>query len=190
MYSYNILSKLFYISQDSPSGIRRIEDAISGRHYHIIVAKKDDVAGFKDSDGYWRVSVSGKNLVTSRVVWVLSGNNLKSGFVIDHIDGDKDNNILSNFRIVPICINSRNKRKRITNSSGTTGVYKYTQNRNGKQECYWIASWCENFKKRTKAFSVNKYGEDKAFKLAVELRNIKITELNASGYDYSERHGL
>ncbi len=51
------------------------------------------------------------------------------GFQIDHINGDKSNNSITNLRMVDRYQNNQNKRIRKDNTSGFTGVYKQ---KNGK----------------------------------------------------------
>lgn len=68
-----------------------------------------------------------------------------------------------------------------SNISGVTGVYLT----NGR----WIAQWRDDKEAKTKSFSTNKYGHDKAFELACAYREKMIQELNAQGAGYTERHG-
>ena len=58
------------------------------------------------------------------------------------------------------------------NRSGIPGVCRYVRsNKNGEQACYWIARWSpEPRKTKQKKFSVKKYGEEDAFRLAFLAR--------------------
>lgn len=78
---------------------------------------------------------------------------------------------------------ARNKRKRKDNKSGVTGVYM--------RDDRWAASWYDlgTGKRGYKSFSVNKYGDDEAFRLACEYRKKMIEKLNEQGAGYSENHG-
>ena len=97
---YEELALLFYIDDKSTSGLRRNNDSFSGRYKHIKVASKGEIAGWKEKDGYWRVNVNGIKAFTHKIVWVLSGNELTSNYVIDHIDGNLDNNSILNLRSI------------------------------------------------------------------------------------------
>ena len=82
---------------------------------------------------------------------------------------------------------NRNVRKRVNNTSGCTGVSR--QMEDGKVIAY-VASWMKlDGKRKTKYFSVNKYGEDGAFLLACEVRNKAIGKLNKQGAGYTDGHG-
>ncbi len=80
---------------------------------------------------------------------------------IDHIDRNRLNNNLNNLRFVSKSDNQRNK--------NGTGVFKRLDNRWNHE--FYVATWFdEKGKNKQKSFSINKYGEDEAFKLATELR--------------------
>ncbi len=88
-------------------------------------------------------------------------------------------------------LQARNKTKLNSNKSGVTGVC--WQNDKGKFAA--VAFWREfDMSKnktivRSKSFSVSKYGEDTAFRLAVRAREEAIKRLNELGYGYTENHG-
>lgn len=186
---YEELALLFYIDDKSTSGLRRNNDSFSGRYKHIKVASKGEIAGWKEKDGYWRVNVNGIKAFTHKIVWVLSGNELTSNYIIDHIDGNLDNNSILNLRSIPQSENTRNSKRKYTNLSGVTGVCRYVDKRVGRLKAYWRAAWVEDGKHKSKTFSIHKYGEKEAFNLACKYRSMKIEELNSSGYNYTERHG-
>lgn len=80
----------------------------------------------------------------------------------------------------------RNRGKSRSNTSGTTGVYKYIY------ESYsaWCSTWCDlEGNAHRKYFSVKKYGDISAKERAIEFRRLKILELNSMGAGYSEKHG-
>jgi hypothetical protein len=82
---------------------------------------------------------------------------------------------------------SRNKGKTVRNTSGVTGV-TVAIGKNGvkRYRVYWMNL---DGKAGSKSFSVLKYGEDEAFRLACEYRVKMIAELNEQGAGYGERHG-
>jgi hypothetical protein len=78
-------------------------------------------AGNMDVTGYSRIGFRGKLHLAHRIAWLM----MKAVWpekLLDHIDGDKTNNMLSNLREVDSFENQRNCPKRKDNSSGVTGV--------------------------------------------------------------------
>lgn len=62
-----------------------------------------------------------QKLYAHRAAWALYYGEWP-GMVIDHINGDKSDNRISNLRVVAQVDNTRNQRRRINNTSGITGV--------------------------------------------------------------------
>lgn len=82
---------------------------------------------------------------------------------------------------------SRNTRKSKNNSTGKTGVTVIR--RSSRLEDY-VATWYTlDGRRRTKGFSIKKYGEQEAFRLACEYRDEQIRLLNEQGAGYTEGHG-
>lgn len=176
----------FYYDETSPSGIRWKIDKYKGRNYCTHYVFKNEKAGYYHN-GYWRVGHLGKHYLVHRIVWELCNDKIPEGIDIDHIDGDRGNNVISNLRCVERSVNVKNKLKYKNNTSGVTGVRLWFQSDNNK---FWLAA-CNNTdgSRNNKYFSINKYGYDEAFRLACEWRNKMILELNAQGAGYTERHG-
>ena len=83
---------------------------------------------------------------------------------------------------------ARNKRK--LSSNNTTGVkgVKYEDRGNHKR---YIASWCDSEgHNRTSSFSITKYGEEEAFRLAVNARVNAIESLKNDNIIYGEQHNI
>lgn len=104
---------------------------------------------------------------------------------VDHIYHNGFNNCVDNLRWVDMVTNNRNSPMHRNNTSGVTGV-NFNRSKNS-----WRARWCdlETGKRRCKTFSINKYGEEEAFRLACECRDVMIREMNKKGAGYSENHG-
>ena len=85
---------------------------------------------------------------------------------IDHIDKNRLNNNLNNLRWASYSKQSINKNIFKNNTTGYCGVY-YCNIHNS-----YVAKWSENKKTKRKLFNVNKYGKDKALKLAIEYREM------------------
>ncbi len=92
--------------------------------------------------------------------------------IVDHIDKNKLNNMFYNLRFVTHSENGRNATIRKDNTSGIKGVYFV------ERDNTWVATWNDNnFKRKNKSFSVNKYG-DNAKQLAIDYRKQKEIECN------------
>lgn len=86
--------------------------------------KSGDIAGNINLDGYRVIGLFGKDQYAHRLAWLFVTGN-QPDFDIDHIDGNKSNNSISNLRDVPNSINSQNLIKaRSTNKSKLLGVSK------------------------------------------------------------------
>lgn len=174
------LNEIFYYDTTSPSFLRWKIDRFSGRKQSILSARKGECAGSLGSDGYYTVPVNGKQKKVHRVIMQLHGIDCE-GFIVDHIDRNKQNNVFTNLRLIDCKGNNRNHSGRKTNTSGANGVYFC------KRDNAWVASWsnAHTGKKESKNFSCSVYG-DTAFQLAVAFRRERIVEMNTSGAGYPE----
>jgi hypothetical protein len=95
----------------------------------VLVYKSDGLrrragqkAGWKTDNGYLRVDIDGKKYYVHRVVWVYHNGDC-GDYLIDHIDGDKTNNQISNLRLSNKSLNGFNRRKaRSDSESSLIGV--------------------------------------------------------------------
>ena len=169
-----LLAHLYY-SESSPSGLRWVKARSSN-------ALKDSVAGAYNAEG-WKIRLNGKRTSTCRIVAILH-NLIIEDCVVDHIDGNTDNNCISNLRVVSSALNARNSKQRKDNISGEHGV-----SFNKRREA-WVAQWSElDGSRGQKWFSVSKFGYEEAKLLAVKYRQKAVEELNAAGAGYTDRHG-
>ena len=177
------LEKIFVYSEKSPSGLKYAnkEAEPKNRKPHEI---KDWAGWFDKASQYFIVKYKNTDYPAHRIIMILAGHNLE-GKCIDHINGIKTDNRIENLRVATPHINRLNQVKRINNVSGYTGV-SYHKN----SKC-WVARWTDSDRKeQCKAFSVKKFGNDEAKKLAANFRRQKILELRENGHEYTERHGL
>jgi hypothetical protein len=74
--------------------------------------KSGDRAGYKATDGYWRICVHGKLYMAHRLIWRMHNHRGPMPFVLDHIDGDRSNNQIKNLRAITASENQHNRHKR------------------------------------------------------------------------------
>lgn len=139
----------------------------------------------------WQVSYKRKLYLVHRIVYILANGHLANDCFIDHKDGDALNNTPSNLRTVSYRENCQNRGMSQYNSSGYTGVLKFTvTNRQGKEYQYWRASWYDKSGKiRMANYSIAKYGYELAQSNAIKRRELEISLLNLEGMGYTDRHG-
>lgn len=185
------INELYVYDETSPTCLRWAVDIYSGRWKNLKNVGIGDVAGGLGNSGYYQVRKERKLQLVHRVIWEMHYGPIEQGKFIDHIDGDRTNNKLDNLRLVSRSGNARNCTPRHDNTSGVVGVSFFTNiNRNGSLSYIWRCKWTDlGGKERSKAFSINKYGNAEAFKLACEHREKMIQELNELGAGYTERHG-
>lgn len=163
-----------------------------GRGYTLYARRAGDVAGTrKGSTGRWQLILNRKHYLAHRVVWELHNGVIPCNMMIDHINGDYQDNRLCNLRLVDRKGNSRNTKRNSKNSTGVTGVYLTTNiDKKGEPYYYYTTSWSDlDGKKKCKHFPVKKLGKEEAFRQACEYRAKIISELNSMGAGYTERHG-
>ena len=83
-------------------------------------ARVGDIAGFL-SKGYIRIQIDGKVYYAHRIAWFFHHGNWPADG-IDHINGIRDDNRISNLREATSAENHQNRCKRRDNSSGYLGV--------------------------------------------------------------------
>jgi hypothetical protein len=78
-------------------------------------------AGRVDKNGYRRIAYGGKHYVSSRLAWLYVHDELPD--LVDHENGNRDDNRLDNLRNVSHALNMQNqKRAHVNNLSGLLGV--------------------------------------------------------------------
>lgn len=175
---------IFYYNENTPSCLTFKVDFYHARRKNEIRYHKDENFVKKNSHGYYQLSYNGKKYLAHHIVLILNGFKINKNDVVDHIDGNKENNKIDNLRITTVSENNRNKTKNKNNTSGVTGVIK------NKGKNYWAAVAQDLDGNRVeKCFNIRIHGEEEAFRLACEHRAKIIKELNEQGANYTERHG-
>jgi hypothetical protein len=96
--------------------------------------KKDGSAGWKDTKGYVKIEIGGKAYAAHRLAWLMVYG-VEPSNQIDHIDGNKSNNAISNLREATNAQNKQNIRKaRADNKCGLLGAYWYKAGRTWRSE--------------------------------------------------------
>lgn len=131
------------------------------------VAKRSGVhlgaAGGAGKD-YARITVDGKTYPSHRLAWLyMTGDLVPAGLEIDHIDGDKLNNVWSNLRLASRSENGFNKGLTKLNTSGIKGLSK-------RDTRYWRAQLNVNSKTLFKHFPQTEEGKISSYKWLEEVR--------------------
>jgi hypothetical protein len=101
-------------------------------------AKAGSIAGHRGGRGYWSISINGRPYRAHRLAWLWIYGLWPSG-ILDHKNRIKDDNRISNIRECSETENLRNRGRFTNNQSGTTGVYRATDNT-------WCARITVNYK--------------------------------------------
>lgn len=84
--------------------------------------KKGDLAGSNHVKGYITIRIGGKDYLAHRLALIISGVEIPIDRQIDHINGNKKDNRLSNLRLASYNQNNQNVGIRRDNLSGFKGV--------------------------------------------------------------------
>jgi hypothetical protein len=93
--------------------------------------KTDPEAGTKSGHGYKKIRLNNKFYYTHQIIFLMQHGYIPK--LIDHIDGNSENNAIDNLRESNKSLNACNAKLQSNNTSGTKGVVW------GKRENKWIA---------------------------------------------------
>lgn len=97
---------------------KRDQTSSDDRRWNSIRGGKD--AGFTRKDFYRKVMIGGESYAAHRLIWKMVYD--EEPIHIDHINGDRNDNRISNLRSVNHGVNMRNKTLYANNKSGFPGV--------------------------------------------------------------------
>ncbi len=155
--------RLFHYDPETGNLIRRI--TVGSR------SREGDVAGHHLHHGYRAVGINSVKYLVHRVVWLIIHGEFPPK-EIDHINGDKSDNRLTNLRAVSRHENNRNLKLSKRNTSGVIGV-SYDKRRNK-----WIA------RIQSEACTQKSLGEFQNKSDAIEARRLANIK-----YGYHANHG-
>lgn len=112
MISQAELHNLFLYNQDTGYFIRKVETSVA--------TKIGDMAGYTNRQGYVQMRVHGKTYQAHSLAWLYVFGEMPS--LIDHIDGNRSNNAITNLRIADRSMNGFNREKKCASSSVFKGV--------------------------------------------------------------------
>jgi len=167
---FNFIDSIVSYDETSPTFLRYKIDRANG------AIKAGSVAGSFDSAGYGQVYFIDKLYKIHRVIYCLhSKSDLDSTLIIDHIDGNKSNNNISNLRLTTSSENARNIRweEAKPSNTGERGV--------SLRGNYYRVLWMQDGKQKEKSFNFgprSKKTQEQVLKEAIAFRN----SLIESGY--------
>jgi hypothetical protein len=173
----------FYYDETSPSKLRWNKDIYTGKNHNRKIINRTDIAGTLNKNGYWIVSFSNKLTYNHKIIYEMFNGLITNNNQIDHINGQRSDNNISNLRLVTVRQNRQNMSMRKDNISGITGVnFDRIKNR-------WVSRWVDiEGNDKRKCFHVSTYG-DYAKDEAIFFRMRMIQEMNNLGMSYTKRHG-
>jgi hypothetical protein len=88
--------------------------------------KIGSAAGCVNPYGYRLIRINKTSYMAHRLAWVYIHGSILEGCTVDHINGDRDNNVLGNLRLAKgHKEQAQNQKKRSDNTSGCVGVYPH-----------------------------------------------------------------
>jgi len=85
-------------------------------------AQIGDVAGTKDSKGYIQIRIDNRFYRAHRIIWIYVYGETPT-HNIDHIDGNRSNNAISNLRLASVSQNNQNRKRNEKSSTQYKGIY-------------------------------------------------------------------
>lgn len=101
-------------------------EASTGKLYRAKTTSASAIRGqevnYSSSNGYLQVRIRRSPYAVHRIIWYLNTGIEPGNLIVDHIDGNKQNNRIENLRLATSSQNRFNQKIRKDNSSGYKGV--------------------------------------------------------------------
>jgi len=110
-------------------------------------SKAGRLSGWKTNEGYMSVKIFGRKVQAHHVAYFIQTGEWPKN-QIDHIDGNRTNNHISNLRV---CTGSENVRNRVMSKNNVSGIIGYRFEKNISR---FQVIWKENKKQRSKRFVI------------------------------------
>ena len=148
------------LDYDAETGLFRWRADRCGYH-GVVAVKAGSVAGGDNGHGYIKIHINGRLHYAHRIAWAYVHGHVPSA-PIDHINGNKSDNRISNLRLANKSLNGANREKPANNSSGFKGVYWH------KQRQKWHASIAFEGRKHSLGLHPTADEAHEAYKVAAE----------------------
>lgn len=160
--SYDYIKEIVKYDETSPTFLRYKVPRANG------AIKAGSIAGSFDSSGYGQIYLKDRLYKAHRVIYcLLSEQDLDSNLIIDHIDGNKSNNNISNLRLTTFSENARNIQweKTKPSNTGERGI-------SFRDDSYRVL-WMRDGKQVEKSFTYkrSRRTKEEAFKEAIAFRD-------------------
>ena len=170
----DVLLEEFYLDSNDIT-IRRNKDGWRGKFMKHDVVKPFNMVN-KEAGKYGGIHVPRTRATVqhSHLLCLLRGIEIPEGYGVDHIDGNPENNLRSNLRVVTQVVNCKNAKMKVNNKTGYTGI-----SFNKQANLYYIRKYFNG---------VRIYKSAKTLDEAVQILKEMETEL-ISSHGYTKRHG-
>ena len=98
-------------------------DPETGAFSWLDTQRAGHIAGCKTKDGYWQIRFEGRSYYAHRLAWLYVRGEWPSSH-LDHRDGDRSHNAISNLRLASVAENAQNRLAQRNNKTGYLGVCK------------------------------------------------------------------
>jgi hypothetical protein len=177
------LDAYFYYDESSPTFLR-----------YKTGHRKGSVAGSLERNGYVRVSYKSHRMMCHRVIMLLHGYEVNVDMVVDHIDGNRSNNSITNLRLTTHAVNNRNASKFTRKQNLPVGVTYDVAMRRIKATVRDPSQLTSSGQSKllAKRFPLKNYPSfDAAVQAAQEARIEMLKEINERlNLGYSDAHGI
>lgn len=181
-------SSILYYNSESPSGLSWLVDS-GWKSYSDVAGSRAWYDKDKTKPKCWDVRRGGYLYKAHRIIWILQNGEIDNSLVINHIDNNPHNNLIDNLELVTQEINMRKCRvhnKVVVQSNNSSGLNGLAVVRKDGVIIAYSATLHDAVSKQRKiiTFSIARYGEILAKRLAETTRQFWINDLKNKGILY------